>query len=900
MAIAINPDVRELDFSDNVKVSKFMQDFSDFRSKKWITYRPVNAPSPSSPFVGGTRQFIINMGTGHILDTLYSGLWYTLRLTNYSELAIWPVEASLPRTSAAWIESVTFQHSNVAAHIDERLADYDAVNAFFTPAREIDSMKQTFFHIGNTEHIDSTPFNAMENDDPFGKLMPVGALSTGRYSHMTVSFFIPLCRLSTIFNSGKYFFPSLLRGNGEMTLSIRSVHNKLTEIFGGGNSSMTVYSGLTHDDKQWDTDDEGLRWNVEMTSMKLITLNLDNAFLTKEYNAFIASGRKFIRSFKGYNYQFVQLKNGYNRIEIANTHQSISHIVLAFQSSYTVRANGRPTRTIANQMFFTHKTKYADEDEVVKNNSEGKYVRTSANYQTNHEHDDLDHDHFDGHVIIDHNAHHDDDDDDGPSGGPTASNNKRKKVYKKTHAKGKSMGGSVHQSSLLHKLTHISTNTVKKTLKSAAAVSGKLAELVPGKPGLFLNAINTGATLANEILPETTDDKPAPKAQTNKETTESVTKHATVTVDTRPGTAAKEFNFSDEDVEVMGTFFQIMRDAKAFDNLDVFKNHNGTVWSAKHWVSSFMSIKNNNTEFAQSWQKIISRNMTAYAKVANFSNAELGFLAYLTGVRNMEAQTLKVFIDKLQEDNNFDNTVYGKLVAEAIKLHGQDIHSLFVLTPQQIEEKFATLETGLNDIAAAIGGGDFDNIKLAARLHKEISSWHTYHVHMVPGEAKQAYDLGMHSIGKLQVYRGTGNGETVFSEPINEDMFYHISREAMGDSAEDHPYFSYDSFRRDGAIVVISLNTFMRDAHREFWDGFSTNRVADRLYVEFNIDEFHVPMLTAMAPWYYDLGYNDIDRNLVCKVFTVYDNIYYIDRNNNLNVSDTLLPLQEGRSPISE
>ena len=31
MAIAINPDVRELDFSDNVKVSKFMQDFSDFR-----------------------------------------------------------------------------------------------------------------------------------------------------------------------------------------------------------------------------------------------------------------------------------------------------------------------------------------------------------------------------------------------------------------------------------------------------------------------------------------------------------------------------------------------------------------------------------------------------------------------------------------------------------------------------------------------------------------------------------------------------------------------------------------------------------------------------------------------------------------------------------------------------
>ena len=896
MAIAVNPDVRELDFSDNVKVSKFMQDFSDFRSKKWITYRPVNAPSPSAPFVGGTRQFIINMGTGHILDTLYSGLWYTLRLTNYSELAIWPIEASLPRTSSAWIESVTFQHSNVAAHIDERLADYDAVNSFFTPAREIDSMKQTFFHIGNTEHIDSTPFNAMENDDPFGKLMPVGSLSTGRYSHITVSFFIPLCRLSTIFNSGKYFFPSLLRGNGEMTLSIRSVHNKLTEIFGGGNSAMTVYSGLNHTDKLWDTDGEVLRWNVEMTSMKLITLNLDNAFLTKEYNAFIASGRKFIRSFKGYNYQFVQLHNGYNRIEIANTHQSISHIILAFQSSYTVRANGKPTRTIANQMFFTHKTRYADQDEVDKNNAKGQYVRTSANYQTNHEHDDLDHDHFDGHVIIDHDEH--DNDGGGSGGGPTNSQNKPKKVHKKTHAKGKSMGGSVHQSSLLHKLTHISTKTMKKTLKTAASVSEKIAKLVPGKPGLLLQAVNTGATLANDLIPDIEDKAPPPN-KIAPETTKKVTQKAPRTVDNKPGTASKAFNFSDEDIAIMGSFFDIMKEAKAFDNVEGLKDKHGNLLTAEKWATSFASFRNGKSELAKTWRSLIPKLMGYYGNLAKLENAELGFLAYMTGLRDISVDNIKVYLDKLKEQQSIDDSSYDALVKEAIRIKTEEYRS-YALTPEQIEQKFANLEEGLNIISQMVDGGDYKNLDLEARIHKEIGSWHTYHVHMVPGEAKQAYDLGMHSIGKLQVYRGTGNGETVFSEPINEDMFYHISREAMGDSAENHPYFSYDSFRRDGAIVVISLNTFMRDAHREFWDGFSTNRVADRLYVEFFIDEFHIPMLTAIAPWYYDLGYNDIDRNLVCKVFTVYDNIYYIDRNNNLNVSDTLLPLQEGRGPISE
>ena len=185
-------------------------------------------------------------------------------------------------------------------------------------------------------------------------------------------------------------------------------------------------------------------------------------------------------------------------------------------------------------------------------------------------------------------------------------------------------------------------------------------------------------------------------------------------------------------------------------------------------------------------------------------------------------------------------------------------------------------------------------------LDKEVASWHRHHFQMLPSEAKQVYDAGMYAIDHLQVYRGTGNGETVFSEPIDGEMFYHISREAFGDSAEDHPYFGFESFRKDGAIIAISLNTFMRDAAHEYWDGFSTNRVADRLYVEFNVNSFAINDASEITPWYMDLGYNGAQSAMVCKVFTIYDNIYYIDRNNNLNVADTLIPLQEGRAPASE
>ncbi|ESU40204.1 Hypothetical protein GSB_154581, partial [Giardia duodenalis] len=190
---------------------------------------------------------------------------------------------------------------------------------------------------------------------------------------------------------------------------------------------------------------------------------------------------------------------------------------------------------------------------------------------------------------------------------------------------------------------------------------------------------------------------------------------------------------------------------------------------------------------------------------------------------------------------------------------------------------------------------------LGTLLDDDSLAWHKYYTQMVPCAAKQLFDMGMNAIEKLQVYRGTGNGETVFSEPVNENMFYHISREAMGDSAENHPYFKYDSFRKDGmSAIVISLNTFMRDAHHEFWDGFSTNRVADRLYVEFENTPVEMQYAANILPWYQRIGYNDNCDKLNCKVFTIYDNIYYIDRNNNLNVSDTLLPLQEGRGPVSE
>ena len=121
-------------------------------------------------------------------------------------------------------------------------------------------------------------------------------------------------------------------------------------------------------------------------------------------------------------------------------------------------------------------------------------------------------------------------------------------------------------------------------------------------------------------------------------------------------------------------------------------------------------------------------------------------------------------------------------------------------------------------------------------------------------------------------------------------MFYHVSREATGDSAENHPYLSYTNYRKDNAFIVISLNTFMRDAHHEHWDGFSTNRVADRLYIEFENTFLSVPQITGVYPWYHELGYL-IKTTARSSLFTT---TFTISIANNVNVSDTLLPLQEG------
>lgn len=109
------------------------------------------------------------------------------------------------------------------------------------------------FTTANQQFADNNMFNDAVADDIYGKLMPVGSLTTSRISQQTFSFFIPLRYLSTIFNSGRYFFPSLLRGNGEMTLSIRSVAASLSEVFGGSRSSMAIYMNPNLNDYLWST-----------------------------------------------------------------------------------------------------------------------------------------------------------------------------------------------------------------------------------------------------------------------------------------------------------------------------------------------------------------------------------------------------------------------------------------------------------------------------------------------------------------------------------------------------------------------------------------------------------------------------------------------------------------------
>lgn len=868
MAIAINPDVRELDFSDNVKVSKFMQDFSDFRAKKWITYRPVNAPSESNPFFGGT---------GHILDTMYSGLWFELYFQNNSDVVLWPIQASLPRTSSAWIESVTLQHSNVAAHMDERLCDYDAVSTIFIPAKDILSMRQTFFTAAGQQFVDNNMFNDVEADDVYGKLMPVGSLTTSRISQQTFSFFIPLCHLSTIFNSGRYFFPSLLRGNGEMTLSIRSVAASLSEVFGGSRSSMAIYLSPNPSDYIWSTANslKKINWDVCMYNMKLVTLCLDNAFLTKEYNAFIASGRKFIRSFKAYNYQFYQVKKGYNRIEIANTHQSISHIVLAFQVPYSVRVDGHSISMMDNQAFGIQKTTAGTVSQTIHAKNQGAFVPTRAR------------------PSMTGNA---------SNGYQAAPENPYISATRPTPPSNARAFG-------------------RKTLDLGTSIMCKLWERAKG--------LNWSA-LAQPALQAAASGLPK-GVQPLVMTTANLLVSDTIQQGARAGSVKKPTERSITDKQLISHYRYNAQglargalDPKNEDVLKIFldgfnKSTGGTLGPAEYHAipHQFQNIRNRNCALSQNqkdfyWHLLniksldpVSFNLIAYYAVGaeagkpDITNDQVKNYLLKHGIDEADIEDVLDIVAQYNLQQIGVTVGARTLGMERISLSGVEIDTntqkIVSETMDRIFGSNDALKNAFTDIQKT-----FLSKILAELVDQNNIDHHKYFAQMFPSENKQLFDLGMHVIENFQVYRGTGNGETVFSEPINGDMFYHVSREAMGDSAENHPFFSLENFNKDMAVIVISLNTFMRDAHHEYWDGFSTNRVADRLYVEFNNEEFVIPDLSKIQPWYDDIGYQDNCVGLNCKVFTIYDNIYYIDRNNNLNVSDTLIPLSEGRIPGSE
>ena len=898
MAIAINPDVRELDFSDNVKVSKFMQDFSDFRMKKWITYRPVNAPSETEPFLGGTRQFVITMGTGHILDTLYSGLWYTLHFVNGTDKIDWPLQASLPRTSSAWIESVTFQHSNVAAHIDERLCDYDSVATAFTSAKDILSMKHTFFTTEGQRFEDGNMFNNIRADDPYGKLLKAGASDTGRISYTTRSFFIPLCRLSSIFNSGKYFFPSLLRGNGEMTLSIRSVSQSLCEVFGGENSAMAVYSGLYPGDKIWaSTNDDPLSWAVYMTNMKLVTLNLDNAFLTKEYNAFIASGRKFIRSFKGYNYQFYQVRSGYNRIEIANTHQSISHVVLAFQAPYSVRQNGHPTSALDDQTLGVQRTAVADAIEMAQRFARNIYAFTPATVTT------------EGNVRTDYQP--------APPERVVSANDESSTNIA---LRGESVSVTGRFASAVLGWAGNHWDVVADIANQAA--HGAVNMLPQGYQGFARAAIGiTGHVLQNFFGNNSHPQVRMLTGPTTQAIEDAVLKEFIYEKHLPPGTnitaklmeeVERVYGPIAPHIQAAGIAFDITQQKEAIVNswTALANARTNAQRLAKHRYSTLM-----NTNYLPRGEAAVIAYLVSETNHNNMNAAVKAYLQSKSYPQWKLAEINAILAQQLPAGGAVAGNPGGQPAAgnpaSRARVRGEEVLSLFALARGVHGEEKAEkiIDNALPHHLVEDSDGDETELPFTAEqrtalieilgsmLDDDTLAWHKYFTQMVPCEAKQLFDMGMNAIEKLQVYRGTGNGETVFSEPVNENMFYHISREAMGDSAENHPYLNYASFRKDMAVIVISLNTFMRDAHHEFWDGFSTNRVADRLYIEFESTPVELHRAAAFLPWYQNIAYNDNCDKLNCKVFTIYDNIYYIDRNNNLNVSDTLLPLQEGRGP---
>lgn len=328
MPIGVNPDTRQLDFFDDVRVSKFMREQEDFKAKKWIRYATANAPSSSKPFEGGTYQFDTHMGVGHIIDTHYSGFYYTIRFEVPHDGLEWSIAKTLPRTSCAWIYQSSVNHTNVPSNLNPRLHDFDCVNTLFTDPIELETEEMTYMHLRPSE------------EKFVGYGYPLLANPLERYpvvkvnSSAEVTFFIPLKNVNTIFNSNRYFFTNLLRGNGEFIIYLTSRAESLSSIFGGADTKLAVGK---EDTGALDPNHADIakvkKWKATMVDLYLMTLNVDNDFINKEYNAFVYSGRKFVRSFKSYNcITKVVYKNRLNVIEIAHTHQSISHVAIVFDN----------------------------------------------------------------------------------------------------------------------------------------------------------------------------------------------------------------------------------------------------------------------------------------------------------------------------------------------------------------------------------------------------------------------------------------------------------------------------------------------------------------------------------------------------------------------------------------
>ena len=758
-----------------------------------------------------------------------------------------------------------------------------------------------------------------------------------------------------------------------------------------------------------------------MVDMKLVTLNLDNAFLTKEYNAFIASGRKFIRSFKGYNYQLFQVKEGYNRIEIANTHQSISHIILAFQTPYSIRHNGKPVCTMNDIFLSIQQATTLTADEIANmvaggnvlfgrgghtdDGSGGTFprfdVRVPHAYapppppggggggrpgagaggrpaggaagrpagearpgaggaQVQQEAQQL------ANMFVPRDEH-------GAMQNPDGIHNANGgELDREQQRPAAQMAGNI----LVNRVIDASNNAswyarvyggARNMMSTTMSMAGKILasgafdalfrqfisdQIQTHVSPKYVNLVSDSIASSIQAVGQMSQKKLAPKPlePSDKFIQKQMTKDRALTGPTIANTMDYLYSKNRADIEMFLMQCGLIDKDKAENTVEKFSREDivkllylyKNNYDAKPEIKA---LKKQKFDFLGSVTSLTLpqrmalvemgdvstepdiQNIKNYIETVKRATAGLndGDTEMITSILEMERLS-RLSVDDAKKVI-LANKGKGTPLDDAFDIEVGDLSMFNLSRASQGQVRYPTQYRGLIEMAIARAvrenvvfprdeNGDplpapaeppFNETQLATLLQilTDLGEDDRFlrlknHFHMLPAEPKQLFDLGTHIIEKLQVYRGTGNGETVFSEPVNENMFYHVSREATGDSAENHPYLSYTNYRKDNAFIVISLNTFMRDAHHEHWDGFSTNRVADRLYIEFENTFLSVPQITGVYPWYHELGYLDNNIGLNCKVFTVYDNIYYIDRNNNLNVSDTLLPLQEGRGPISE